>query len=55
MRIRKDIGANYQAVFLPSGKTLRFKIDVKKTFGLPKTPEIEDVAINLSLFAKRES
>lgn len=45
-RIRKDIAANYKAVFLQDGKTLRFKYDITKPFSSPKTPEIEDVAIN---------
>jgi len=46
MRIRLDRNANYRATFLPSGKTLRFKIDPSKPFAAPATPEIEDVAIN---------
>lgn len=46
IRIRKDTNANYKAVFLPSGKTLRFKLDSRQSFKAPRTAEIEDVAIN---------
>ena len=51
MRMRLDWDANYKAVFLPSGKTLRFKYDQSKPFSIPKTPEIEDVAINSKCLA----
>jgi hypothetical protein len=52
MRIRIDKAANYRAVFLPNGKTLRFKLDQSKPFSTPSHPEIEDVAINNRCLAK---
>ena len=47
---RKDINANYKALFF-NGKTLRFKLDPNKEFNTPKTPELEDVAINTKCLA----
>jgi hypothetical protein len=51
MRFRKDITANYKAVFLDNGKTIRFKLDNNKPFGKLAIPEIEDVAINDKCYA----
>lgn len=50
MRIRKDTSANYKAFFF-NGKTIRQKLDINLKFGVPKNPEIEDVAINSKCFA----
>lgn len=50
VKIRKDIGANYKAVFF-DGKTIRLRIDNNKPITTPKHAEIEDVAINSKCFA----
>jgi hypothetical protein len=51
MKIRTDLSANYKAAFLPSGKTARMRLRQNEPFGVPKTPEIEDVAINSKCLA----
>lgn len=50
MKIRKDISANYRAVFF-NGKTIRQRIDNSKPITTPKFAEIEDVAINAKCLA----
>ncbi len=50
MRTRRDDNANYKAVFF-NGKTLRMRLDPTREITVPKTPEIEDVAINSQCFA----
>lgn len=50
MKTRLDIPANYRAIFY-DGETIRSRIDFSKPLGVPKTAEIEDVAINSKCFA----
>jgi len=50
MKIREDKQANYRALFF-NGKTVRQRLDWSKPFGMPKTPEILDIAINSKCFA----
>ena len=50
MKIRKDISANYKAIFF-NGKTVRMRIDNSLPILTPTNPEIEDVAINSKCFA----
>ena len=44
MKIRKDISANYRAVFF-NGKTIRQRIDNTKPITTPKFAEIEESSI----------
>lgn len=50
MKIRSCIESNYKSMFF-NGKTIRSKLDSKLPFKAPKTPEIEDVAINTLCYA----
>lgn len=50
IKIRQDLEANYKAIFF-NGKTIRQRLDWSKPFGMPKTPEILDIAINTKCLA----
>lgn len=50
MRVRIDTGANYRAAFF-GGKTVRQRLDPSKAIKVPRTAEIEDIAINTRCYA----